>query len=84
MDWLAFRVGRRIFAGHPYARFTLWLAFLAANLAMIGFAVGIHRYGLLVQQVGFMATSLLGIYRAWRCAPKRHNERQQTHSAAMP
>jgi len=41
-----------------------WLAFLAANLAMIAFALGIGRYGLLVQQVGFMGTSLLGLYRA--------------------
>lgn len=52
-----------------------WLAFLAANLAMIGFALGIGRYGLLLQQTGFMFTSLLGIYRAgffrimplWKC-----------------
>ena len=41
-----------------------WLAFLAANLALIGFAIGIGRYGLLVQQVGFTATTLLGLYRA--------------------
>ena len=41
-----------------------WLAFLSANVAMIAFALGIGRYGLLVQQIGFMATSLLGIYRA--------------------
>ena len=41
-----------------------WLAFLAANIAMIGFAWKIQRYGLLLQQLGFMGTSLLGIYRA--------------------
>lgn len=41
-----------------------WLAFLAANFAMIGFAIGIERYGLLLQQLGFLATSVLGIYRA--------------------
>lgn len=41
-----------------------WLAFLAANVAMIGFALSIHRYGLFVQQLGFMGTSCLGIYRA--------------------
>lgn len=38
-----------------------WLAFLAANVAMIGFAVSIKRYGLLLQQVGFMGSSLLGL-----------------------
>lgn len=41
-----------------------WLAFLVANIAMVGFALGIERYGLFVQQLGFMGTSLLGIYRA--------------------
>ncbi len=41
-----------------------WLAFLAANLAMIGLALMIYRYGLLVQQIGFTATSLLGLYCA--------------------
>lgn len=41
-----------------------WLAFLAANVAMIGFAVGIHAHGLLLQQFGFLGTSCLGLYRA--------------------
>lgn len=41
-----------------------WLAFLVANFAMIGFALQIHANGLLIQQVGFTATSLLGLYRA--------------------
>ena len=40
-----------------------WVAFLAANLAMIGFAWRIRRYGLMVQQLGFTATSLLGLFR---------------------
>jgi hypothetical protein len=65
MGWLPFGVARRFPACHPYAGFPYgWLAFLAANLAMIGFAIGIGRYGLLLQQTGFMFTSLLGIYRA--------------------
>ena len=41
-----------------------WIAFLVANLALIFFSFGIGRFGLLLQQVGFMATSLLGIHRA--------------------
>lgn len=40
-----------------------WLAFLLANFAMIGLAIGIERYWLLAQQVGFLATSILGLYR---------------------
>lgn len=41
-----------------------WWAFLGANIAMIGFALTIKADGLLLQQVGFMGTSLLGLYRA--------------------
>ena len=41
-----------------------WFAFFGANVAMIGLAIGIERDGLLLQQVGFLATSCLGIYRA--------------------
>jgi len=40
-----------------------WWAFFAANIAMIGLAIKIERHGLLVQQIGFMATSMLGLYR---------------------
>lgn len=48
-----------------------WLFFLAANVFLIAMAYGIHRYGLLLQQTGFMASSLLGIYRAWFNQPDR-------------
>lgn len=41
-----------------------WVAFLAANISMILFAFGVKHYGLLVQQVGFMGSSMLGLYRA--------------------
>lgn len=41
-----------------------WLAFLVANLALIGFSIGIERYWLLAQQLGFMGTSLLGLARS--------------------
>ena len=41
-----------------------WLAFLLANFCLVAFAFQIDRYGLLLQQVGFTATSLLGMYRA--------------------
>ena len=42
-----------------------WIAFLLANFAVIGFAKGIRAHGLLVQQLGFMATSCLGLVRAF-------------------
>jgi hypothetical protein len=41
-----------------------WMAFLLANFALIGFSILLHHYGLLVQQLGFMATSILGIHRS--------------------
>jgi hypothetical protein len=41
-----------------------WMAFLGANLAMISFALQIQAHGLLLQQLGFTATSCLSWYRA--------------------
>ena len=41
-----------------------WVLFLCANVAMIAFALGIGAFGLLLQQLGFTATSLLGLYRS--------------------
>ena len=46
-----------------------WLAFLVANVTMAAFALLIGRNGLLIQQIGFTATTLLGLYRCWRPAP---------------
>lgn len=66
-------LGAFLLATHSRASRYGWVAFLAANVAMIAFAFGIGRYGLLVQQAGFMGTSLLGLRRAglwprWRVA----------------
>lgn len=41
-----------------------WVAFAVANVAMIVMATLNDLHGLLLQQLGFMATSLLGLYRA--------------------
>jgi hypothetical protein len=57
-------LGAFLLATHTHISRYGWVAFLAANIALIGFAIGIERYGLLLQQSGFMATSLLGLYRA--------------------
>jgi hypothetical protein len=73
VDWVAILewsgslcglMGAFLLASHTRLSRYGWVAFLVANIAMVGFAMGIGRYGLLVQQLGFMATSLLGIYRA--------------------
>ncbi len=68
-------LGAYLLATHSRVSRYGWLAFLAANVAMMIFALGIERYGLLVQQVGFMGTSLLGLRRAglWpRLRPADH------------
>jgi hypothetical protein len=41
-----------------------WIGFLFANFFMLGFAIAGGHWGLLTQQVGFTATSILGIYRS--------------------
>lgn len=57
-------VGAFLLATHTRASRYGWVAFLLANIAMIAFAFGLNLHGLLVQQVGFTVTSLLGLYRA--------------------
>ena len=50
-----------------------WLAFLGSNIALILLSLAIERNGLLLQQMGFTATSLLGLYRSFwsnAAAPK--------------
>lgn len=41
-----------------------WVCFLASNVCLLGMAFLIDRQGLQVLQLGFMCTSLLGIWRA--------------------
>ena len=57
-------LGAFLLATHSRVSRYGWVAFLGANLAMVAFAIGIDRYGLLLQQVGFTATSLLGLRRS--------------------
>lgn len=57
-------LGAYLLASHSRVSRYGWLAFLAANIATMSFAFGIERYGLFVQQVGFMGTSLLGLWRS--------------------
>jgi hypothetical protein len=42
-----------------------WVGFLCSNVMLIAFAVRKHFRGLLVMQMVFTTTSLLGIYRWW-------------------
>lgn len=59
-----------------------WLAFLAANLAMTVFAIAINAYGLLVQQVGFTATTLLGMHRAGLLVRRRQHQPQNSSNSS--
>ena len=50
-----------------------WWAFLGSNIALVLLSLAIERNGLLLQQTGFTATSLLGLYRSFwsnAAAPK--------------
>lgn len=69
-------LGAYLIARHGrFARYG-WVAFLAANAAMAGFAAATAAYGLLLQQLGFTGTALLGLRRAWRAPAPQH-----THTA---
>lgn len=57
-------LGAFLLASHTSMSRYGWLAFLGANVAMTVFAVAIDAYGLLAQQLGFMATTLLGLRRS--------------------
>lgn len=57
-------LGAALLATNTYISAFGWAMFLAANFLMMAFAHQIERYGLLVQQLGFTATSILGIFRA--------------------
>ena len=46
-----------------------WIAFLPANVAMIAYALSIDAHGLLIQQVGFVCTSVLGLQRTGLLRP---------------
>lgn len=41
-----------------------WTCFLLANMVMIGFAVESGLYGILCQQLVFMVTSVLGLWKS--------------------
>ncbi|MDM0029146.1 hypothetical protein [Variovorax saccharolyticus] len=41
-----------------------WIAFFLANFLMLGFAIEGSHWGLFTQQVGFTATSVLGMHRS--------------------
>ncbi|AEC18849.1 hypothetical protein PT7_0309 [Pusillimonas sp. T7-7] len=60
--------GAALLAAHH--RYSGWgfLAFLISNLCWIGFAVLTSAFGLLVMQLGFMLTSVLGFFR-WVLMP---------------
>jgi hypothetical protein len=49
-----------------------WVAFLAANVAMGGFALATDARGLPLQQLGFMGSAMLGLRRAWRAPAQQH------------
>ncbi len=74
--------GAALLATHSRVAKYGWLCFLAANLLFIAWALRIGATGLLVQQICFTLTSLLGIARSG-FFPSQHVE-NQTESSSAP
>ena len=53
-----------------------WIMFFVANISMVIFAISINKNGLLLQQLGFMVTSVLGMYRAGFTLPFYHFKKE--------
>ena len=74
-------MGAGLLATHSRGAKYGWLCFLAANLLFIAWALRIGASGLLVQQVCFTLTSLLGIARSG-VFPSNHVENKTESSSA--
>lgn len=72
--------GAGLLATHSHVAKYGWLCFLAANLIFIAWALRIGATGLLVQQVCFTLTSLLGIARSG-FLPSNHVENKNESSS---
>ncbi len=57
-------LGAFLLATHSRVSRYGWVAFLIGNIVMLVFAFSIMRMGLLVQQIGFLGTTILGLKRA--------------------
>lgn len=67
-------LGAFLLATHSRVSRYGWLAYLGANVAMTAFAASIGAHGLLIQQLGFTITTLLGLYRSG-IVVGRHDDR---------
>jgi hypothetical protein len=57
-----------------------WGAFLCSNVLLIVLAISIGRWGFLTMQIGFLGTSILGIWRTF--AARERNPSQALDTAA--
>jgi hypothetical protein len=67
-------LGAFLLATHSRVSRYGWLAYLGANVAMSAFAAAIGAHGLLIRQLGFTVTTLLGLYRSG-LVTLRHDDR---------
>lgn len=68
IEWIACGfglVGAFLLATHTRFSKWGWICFLLSNVGWISYALSTHANGLLLQQVGFTATSLLGLKQWW-------------------
>lgn len=64
-------LGAFLLATHSSVSRYGWLAYLGANVAMTVFAAAIDAHGLLLQQLGFTVTTLIGLHRSGLFAVRR-------------
>ena len=67
-------LGALLLATHTKASRYGWLAFLAANIVLLAYFANSGLYGLVVQQIAFTGTSVLGIWWSGLLAGFRLNK----------
>lgn len=77
LDWagcITGLTGAYLLASHSarYSKYG-WVSFLLANLLVGAMAALIGRHGLLIQQIGFTGSSLLGMYRSGLLSKRKRN-----------
>jgi hypothetical protein len=58
-------LGAVVLATHSRISRWGWVAFLVSNVLLIALTASIGRWGLLAMQLGYLGTSVLGIFRAF-------------------
>jgi hypothetical protein len=61
-----------------------WWLFLASSLSLCGYGVSVGAYGILLLNLCFVATNLLGLIRVWLPYIRDHRAKPHTISSSDP